>query len=132
MRKLSIIGLIAGLTLFTILISWQGVEIISEILGKIGLQIFWLPIYFIIPLTCANISWLYLFPQQKRPNFLLGLYASWIGLGVNWLLPVAQIGGEITRMRLLAKRKFNISLLIASLVSVLLQHDIVPLLLAGL
>jgi hypothetical protein len=41
--------------------------------------------------------------QKSDRGFWTFFLASWIGLACNWLLPVAQIGGELVKARLLAK-----------------------------
>jgi len=57
-------------------------------------------------------------PQHPRdgPSWKLTAYLTWVGLGVNWLLPVAQVGGELLRARLLHKRHFSLGVSLASVV----------------
>ncbi|MEB3232070.1 MAG: flippase-like domain-containing protein, partial [Leptolyngbyaceae bacterium] len=50
------------------------------------------------------------------PNLRLSAYCTWINFAVNWLLPVAQVGGEIARVRLLLKRQFAVGEAIASVI----------------
>lgn len=147
MRRLSIGGLLIGLILAIALITWQGWQRITDVLHTAGLAVFWLPVYFLLPLTCALLSWWYLFPQplslpagnanqssvsrtiprtdlstqalhpkRLRPSLTLSSYCLWINFAVNWLLPVAQVGGEIARVRLLLRRKFDSGVAIASIV----------------
>jgi len=42
-----------------------------------------------------------LFPKQHTPEFWAILKALWIGRAINTLLPVASIGGEIAKARLI-------------------------------
>ena len=116
MRRLSLFGLLFGLTLATLLITWQGWPEIAGVIQIAGWSVVWLPIYYFIPLGCALLSWWYLFPQMCRPQLGFSLYCMWINFAVNWLLPVAQVGGEVARVRLLLKRKFPASEAIASIV----------------
>jgi putative membrane protein len=64
---------------------------------------FWVGCYFILPIALAGQAWRTLFAKDKDRGFWRVFYASWIGLACNWLLPVAQIGGELAKARLLAK-----------------------------
>lgn len=140
MRRLSIGGLLLGLILAIALITWQGWQRITDVLHSAGLAVFWLPIYFLLPLACALLSWWYLFPRpitqetstdrpsslpidsnrlpltRLRPNLALSSYCLWINFSVNWLLPVAQVGGEIARVRLLLRRKFDTGVTVASII----------------
>ena len=116
MKRLSIVGFLLGLALATVLITWQGWQRITDVLHTAGLSVFWLPIYFLLPLACALLSWWYLFPADERPSLRLTAYCTWINFAVNWLLPVAQVGGEIARVRLLLKRKFPAGGAIASVI----------------
>ena len=116
LKRLSIVGFLLGLALATVLITWQGWQRITDVLHTAGLSVFWLPIYFLAPLACALLSWWYLFPKDDRPSLGLTTYCIWINFSVNWLLPVAQVGGEIARVRLLLQRKFSSGVAIASII----------------
>ena len=49
-------------------------------------------------------SWRALIPPSGRPRFAHLLRLRWIGEAVNSLLPTAQVGGDLARARLLARR----------------------------
>jgi putative membrane protein len=115
-RKLSTFGLFFGLAFLTSLIAAQGGKAIAETLAIAGWQIFWLPVFYLFPLLCATFSWRALFAPWQVPPFRFSLYASWVGLAINWLLPVAQIGGELARVRLLVKRRFPADIAFASVI----------------
>jgi putative membrane protein len=55
-------------------------------------------------------------PGRRRPHYLLMLQTLWLRAGVNNLLPVARIGGEIVAARLLIKNQVRPSAAIASVV----------------
>ena len=55
----------------------------------------WFPV-----LLPATQGWLQLFKPGARPSFGHGLLATWMGRAVNNLLPVASIGGEVVKARL--------------------------------
>lgn len=116
MRRLSIFGLLFGLTLLTCLVLWQGLGPIAQLFADAGWQILVIPAYYSVPLTCATLSWQQLFARDESPAWRVAFYAMWVGLGINWLLPVAQVGGELTRARLLLKRRFSLDRALASVV----------------
>jgi putative membrane protein len=99
----AILALLAGLAVFTVLIAWQGLDTVAATFGLAGWNPLWLPVYFFcLPIALSTLSWRAFF--APRPPFLPALHAMWIGLAVNWMLPVAQIGGEFVRARIIARR----------------------------
>lgn len=110
------LSFIVGVGMLTVLVLWQGIEGLSAIFQQAGYRIWWIPVFYALPLGCATVSWHYLLMGDRPPSWRFKLYATWIGLGVNWLLPVAQIGGELARARLLIKRRYAIGPAIASVV----------------
>jgi putative membrane protein len=101
MKILSYLGLVVGLTVMAVLVFWQGVGEIVELLLSTGWTLFWLPVLWSPCLIPAALSWQCLFLPGHRPRFLTVLHAIWIGRAVNTLLPVASIGGELVKARLL-------------------------------
>lgn len=116
MKRWLLIGWFAGLALVTLLIISQGIAVLPGVITVVGGQIFWLAGFYLIPLMCAAVSWLYLFPPWCKPAFWLIVDTTWIGLAINWLLPVAQVGGEIVRTKLLINRGAAFSVTVASTV----------------
>jgi putative membrane protein len=51
-------------------------------------------------------GWRRLWQTGERPSFLFMLRARWIGESVDGLLPVAQVGGTLVKVRLLAQQGF--------------------------
>jgi putative membrane protein len=51
-------------------------------------------------------SWRVLYPPKDRPPRLKILLASWMGSAINTLLPVATIGGEIVKARVIVIWKY--------------------------
>ncbi len=100
-RIVSYIGLLAGLLILAILIAWQGIDEIFELLVETGFSLLLLPIAWLPSLLFAIISWHYLFPVNRIPPFKELSLALWMGRAINTLLPVASIGGEIAKARLL-------------------------------
>lgn len=48
-------------------------------------------------------AWRCLLPRSERPSFAVMLPLRWIAESINTTLPVAQIGGEVVRARLLQR-----------------------------
>lgn len=71
--------------------------------------------WFVIPLSAATQSWRLLFPPGSVPGPWHSARLTWIGLGVNWLLPVAMVGGELVKLRLALRRVADTENLVASL-----------------
>jgi hypothetical protein len=46
-------------------------------------------------LAISTNSWRLLFAAGRVPGYGKAMYVKWIGGSVNWLLPVASIGGEL-------------------------------------
>ena len=100
-RLLSYIGLLIGILLLTLLIFWQGFAEIFGLLFKSGFSLLFLPIVWMPSLIVAVISWYQLFPNKMVPSFKELFLALWVGRAINTILPVATIGGEIAKARLL-------------------------------
>lgn len=109
MRTATILGLLGGIALITALIAWQGLDTLAGALTAAGWQAFWLPLYFMLPMALAAVSWQLLHPPGGGPGLVRAWYGTWIGLAVNWLLPVAMVGGEVVRVRLLVQRGMALS-----------------------
>ena len=101
MRFLSYAGLLLGLILFTLLIVWQGINDILHLLLTSGWYLLLLPLVWTPNLFAAAISWRLLFPRTRTPPYRQILTALWMGRAINTLLPVATIGGEIAKARLI-------------------------------
>jgi putative membrane protein len=73
-------------------------------------------VFFVVPLWAATQSWRYLFPPDEPLSAGPAAVLTWIGLSVNWLLPVALVGGEVVKFRLASRRVPRTESLVASLV----------------
>lgn len=117
MRWYALVGfaLGAGLTAWVIRRSGAGLELQQLRAGwpLVLLAMLW----FAVPLAAAAQSWRWLFPAASRPAPGPALRLTWIGLGINWLLPVAMIGGEVVKFRLGRLAGWPARVLAASLVA---------------
>lgn len=110
-------GLVVGGLLLAYLFTYLGATASwSALLTVWPASLIVLP-WFALPLAAAWLSWRCLLPPRRAPALRTGLYLTWVGLGVNWLLPVAMIGGEVVKLRLGLARGMRTAPLIASLVA---------------
>jgi putative membrane protein len=72
---------------------WQAASLIGW--GLVGLVL-----WRFLSLLVAGAAWRLLFPPDRRPAPPIAFLARWVSESVNGLLPVAQVGGELARARL--------------------------------
>jgi putative membrane protein len=117
-KRMSWIAFLAGLTLFVLIVGYYGVGDIVAVLavaGASGLAL--IAASHILPLAAEAIGWRFLFDPARRPGFRTLLWGRWIGESVDNLLPVAQVGGDLVRIRLFRKLGMSGSLVAATLVT---------------
>jgi putative membrane protein len=102
-RILTVLGLLAGLAAATVLVAWQGFGTIGAALVSLGAGVLLLPLAFLPHLVFAAWSWALLFAPGRAPGFAAALRAMWMGLSVDMLLPLASIGGEVVKVRVLMR-----------------------------
>jgi putative membrane protein len=95
------IGFAVGVGLLAALFAWRGIETVAELLLEAGAAILLVALFDPPAQAIAAESWRRLFPPAARPGWPRTMAASWMGSAVNSLLPVATIGGEIVKARLL-------------------------------
>jgi putative membrane protein len=94
-------ALTIGLALAIGLIVWQGIDAVAAVLAVGGWSLILLGLYQIAPFMLATLSWRPLLSRDSSHRLTELTAVTWIGLSVNWLLPVAQVGGDLLRARLL-------------------------------
>ncbi len=114
MRRLALLSLIFGLALAVGIIAWHGCDDVAAALNQAGPRLLWLTPYYLGPLALAGLAWQVIFPAGQAPPWHRLVAASWIGSSVNWLLPVAQVGGEIAKATWLARRANPAALMVAT------------------
>lgn len=107
MRILSYLGLLAGLTILTLLLAWGGIADVLHLLLASGWSLLWLPVVWLPSMPVCAWSWRLLFFTPHTPPFRHLLTGIWIGRAINTLLPVATIGGEIAKVRLITLWETN-------------------------
>ncbi len=101
MKIASYIGLVTGLAIMTGLITWQGVQEIFHLLLASGWSLLLVPLIWTPTVLMNARCWQLLFEPGHAPGFWRAFYAQWMGRAVNTLLPVASIGGEVVKARML-------------------------------
>ena len=101
MNYITHIGLAAGLLLLIGLILWHGAVDVLQVLLNSGFELLWLPLAWLPSLMLATQGWRVLLSSRSSPSYLHTVLAMWMGRAVNNLLPVATIGGEIAKARLI-------------------------------
>ncbi len=96
-----IVGLLVGVAAVSILAIWSGLEAVYETLRQAGWALLLLCLLEPPSQLIAALAWRNLFPPRRKPPVWPAFWASWIGHAINLLLPVATVGGEIVKARVL-------------------------------
>lgn len=97
----AILGVLIGLSILAALVSANNAARIAALIAGAGWGLL-LVIALHLPQTLASaLGWRALIDDPRRPSLPKLLEQRWIREGVNALLPVAQIGGDLVRARLL-------------------------------
>jgi putative membrane protein len=100
---IGLFGAVAGLALFVGVIAWQGAAQVLAALAAAGPWLLLVAAYHLAPLVANAAGWRRLLPAGG-PGLATVTRARWIAESVNGLLPVAQIGGNVARATVLARR----------------------------
>jgi len=103
-RTIATVGLLLGLAAVTALVAWHGVGAVTEGLAAAGWGVVLLAVYYFPHFVLFAAAWRLLFLPGREPGMLQSMRAMWIGTSVNTLLPVASIGGELVKIRVLTLR----------------------------
>jgi putative membrane protein len=97
----SLIGLLAGVAVAAALVAWQGFASVATELAVMGWAVFLLPLAFMPSYVLMALAWQTLFLSRREAGLWDILRARWMASSVNVLLPMAGIGGEVVRARVL-------------------------------
>jgi len=100
-KAVAVGGLLVGLALLVGLVVWQGVGEITDLVVKAGWPLLAVCVFAVPDQLLGAEAWRRLFPTAHRPRPMATWMASWMGSAVNTLLPVATIGGEVVKARLI-------------------------------
>ena len=107
---------LAGIALAIGLVVYTGFDKVAEALLNAGWGLVWVVLFHLVPLLFSTLGWHALLAAQWSGSRGLCLWARWIGEGINNLLPVAQVGGDIVRARILTFHGASARLATASIV----------------
>jgi putative membrane protein len=101
-RAASWLGLFLGVAIAVALVVWQGATQVASLLASSDWKLVLVAVFAVPQLLLSTASWQLLFPPQGAPRFGRTLLAMWIGSSINLMLPVASLGGDVVRARLIA------------------------------
>lgn len=93
--------LLLGLGAAAGLIVWHGAGDVMRAFAAAGLGLVGVALFHIVVVALDTLGLRALIAARHRPSYARLVWMQWIGEAVNSLLPVAQIGGEFVKSRLL-------------------------------
>jgi putative membrane protein len=99
------IGLAVGVGLLVYVLRKYHVTQVLAAVAAAGWGIVWISLFRFVTLASDSAGWRELWLPKRKPRFAALLVFRWIGESVNNLLPVAQLGGQLVRIRLLGRRE---------------------------
>lgn len=117
MKRLLYVLWILGFSLFLGLLAFEGFGEVWRAIAATGpLGVAAIVAWHAVPMGADSLAWAVLFPAAERRPLPRLLRLRWLCESVNTLLPVAQVGGDLVRARLLMRERVSGSLSGASVV----------------
>ncbi len=116
-RLTSVIGLVLGVGALVGLTLYAGVDDIAKALAAGGPALLLLVGFHVFQIGPHTLAWGVIFPPAERPRWRRLAPATWVGQSVNLLLPVANLGGDLVRVRLLVLARTRPPVAIASVIA---------------
>lgn len=104
MKSVSFLLFSAGLMAALALVGYYGFAKIAAALAAAAWGVALVAVFHLVPLVTDTIAWRWLLPPAHRGRLRDLLWMRWVAESVNYLLPAAQIGGDLVRARLAAQR----------------------------
>ena len=101
MKTVAAISLALGLTAIVALLAWRGFASVGAIFATMGAGVLLLPLIWLPHVSIAAISWRMLFAPGRGPRLRHAAQALWVGHGLGTLLPLAGLGDEVVKARVL-------------------------------
>lgn len=99
----ALLGL-GGLALATGLFIYYGLDSVLAALAAGGIGIVWASLFHVVPMVIHARAWQILLPGSSPPPLSFILWVNWIREGMNGLLPLARVAGDVVAVRMLIKR----------------------------
>lgn len=103
-RAVRLIGLVVGIAILAVLVTRADPAALLGAFFRIGWGFIAILAARAATVVIDAAAWALLLPRGERPAFATMLPLRWIGELINTTLPVAQIGGDVVRARLLQQR----------------------------
>jgi len=97
------IGLLLGCALAVGVFATEDFHSVLAAARLVGGGLLWIVLWRFVAIILLALGWRQLFKASERPAVPGTFLARWVGESVNTLLPVAQVGGEIVRGRLIMR-----------------------------
>jgi len=104
MKLIATLFWVAGWTLLIALLAYQGFPEMVAAVSAAGWGLLVVTTFYIVPMAADTMCWKILLPRQSTPRLFTLMWTRWICSAINNLLPVAQVGGDLVRTRLIAVR----------------------------
>ena len=108
---------VGGIALFITLLMRHGMADIAGAVAAARWGVLAVIVAHVVPLALDTMGWRALIAAEQRLPYLRLLQLRWIGDSVSAMLPVAQVGGEVVRVRLAAARGMKISVAAATVIA---------------
>jgi len=105
MKRLTIVALFLGAVLFVALLWHYGAQEIAAATAAAGWGLLYVSAFRFVTIATDSLGWRVLFSKPNRPRFGRLFLFRWVGEAVNSLLPVAQVGGDVARARLVTQER---------------------------
>ena len=104
-----------GLLGFITLVGYYGAAEIGAAVLQVGWGLVLVTLFHLVPMAADTVAWAYLLGPRRGAEFGDLLWMRWIKESVSTLLPVAQVGGDLVRLRLAVQRGLSGRIVVASL-----------------
>lgn len=118
MRIGTALGALLGAAVLAWLLHLYGWAPVADLLRRAGWRIVPVILFHVVQIVLSAAAWQAI-AGPAAPRFSLKLYTGlrWIREGVNAMLPVAQVGGDVVAIRLLRRRGMPLARAVASCVA---------------
>ena len=116
MKRLTTLALLAGLVVAAVLVATSGVDEVWSALVAAGWGMVAVVAARAGVVVLAGLGWWTLFPATLRPTALACIGVRFVREGINTLLPVAQVGGDLVGARLMVRAEVRGGLAGASVI----------------